>query len=298
MKTEFQGEPVAGGTFPAGIWKTFMQAVLKIDPPPELKDEGRRRGRRRARPPSPAPRPRPPRPRRRRRRPRPPQTQRRRHRRRDDPPNAASEPDAEAAGQPAAGRTGADRGTARQRRRDAALAAAPARRRPPARARRAGPACPAAPSATAGDRARARRAEAPRQLGRLGDADARADERAPAPPSRAAAARCAIGPPSRSEPLRSSSMPSAWVSLPGPLQRSSVARHARAARASARAPRAAPARGSAPRRRRPRPRQTALKQRVDAVGAVDVGARRAGRTGCACAPVSPTCAWQAGSDSW
>ena len=25
MKTEFQGEPVAGGTFPAGIWKTFME---------------------------------------------------------------------------------------------------------------------------------------------------------------------------------------------------------------------------------------------------------------------------------
>jgi len=39
MKTEFQGEPVAGGTFPAGIWKTFMQAVIKIDPPPELKDK-------------------------------------------------------------------------------------------------------------------------------------------------------------------------------------------------------------------------------------------------------------------
>jgi penicillin-binding protein 1A len=39
MKTEFQGQPVAGGTFPAGIWKTFMQAVLKIDPPPELKEK-------------------------------------------------------------------------------------------------------------------------------------------------------------------------------------------------------------------------------------------------------------------
>jgi penicillin-binding protein 1A len=38
MKTEFQGEPVAGGTFPAGIWKTFMQSVIKIDPPPELKE--------------------------------------------------------------------------------------------------------------------------------------------------------------------------------------------------------------------------------------------------------------------
>ena len=39
MKTEFQGEPVAGGTFPAGIWKTFMESVLKIDPPPELKKD-------------------------------------------------------------------------------------------------------------------------------------------------------------------------------------------------------------------------------------------------------------------
>jgi penicillin-binding protein 1A len=38
METEFQGEPVAGGTYPAGIWKTFMQALLKIDPLP--KDEG------------------------------------------------------------------------------------------------------------------------------------------------------------------------------------------------------------------------------------------------------------------
>ena len=39
MKTEFQGEPVAGGTYPAGIWKTFMQALLKIDPLPK-KDGG------------------------------------------------------------------------------------------------------------------------------------------------------------------------------------------------------------------------------------------------------------------
>ena len=38
MRTEFQGEPVAGGTFPAEIWKTFMQALLKFDPLP--KDRG------------------------------------------------------------------------------------------------------------------------------------------------------------------------------------------------------------------------------------------------------------------
>jgi penicillin-binding protein 1A len=35
MKTEYQGEPVAGGTYPAGIWKTFMESVLRIDPLPE-----------------------------------------------------------------------------------------------------------------------------------------------------------------------------------------------------------------------------------------------------------------------
>ena len=39
MKTEFQGDPVAGGTYPAGIWKTFMQYLLKIDPLPK-KDGG------------------------------------------------------------------------------------------------------------------------------------------------------------------------------------------------------------------------------------------------------------------
>jgi penicillin-binding protein 1A len=39
MKTEFQGDPVAGGTFPAGIWKSFMQSLLKIDPLPK-KDGG------------------------------------------------------------------------------------------------------------------------------------------------------------------------------------------------------------------------------------------------------------------
>ena len=39
MKTEFRGEPVAGGTYPAGIWKTFMESVLRIDPPPKPKDD-------------------------------------------------------------------------------------------------------------------------------------------------------------------------------------------------------------------------------------------------------------------
>jgi penicillin-binding protein 1A len=35
MKTEFQGQPVAGGTFPAGIFKTFAEALNEIDPPKE-----------------------------------------------------------------------------------------------------------------------------------------------------------------------------------------------------------------------------------------------------------------------
>ena len=35
METEFQGEPVAGGTFPTAIWKSFMMSLLKIDPLPK-----------------------------------------------------------------------------------------------------------------------------------------------------------------------------------------------------------------------------------------------------------------------
>jgi penicillin-binding protein 1A len=39
MKTEFQGEPVAGGTYPAGIFKTFAEALNEIDPPKEEEDD-------------------------------------------------------------------------------------------------------------------------------------------------------------------------------------------------------------------------------------------------------------------
>jgi penicillin-binding protein 1A len=39
MTTEFNGEPVAGGTYPAGIWKTFMESVIRIDPPKVLRDK-------------------------------------------------------------------------------------------------------------------------------------------------------------------------------------------------------------------------------------------------------------------
>jgi penicillin-binding protein 1A len=38
MTTEYRGGPVTGGTFPAGIWKTFMESLLKMYPLP--KDEG------------------------------------------------------------------------------------------------------------------------------------------------------------------------------------------------------------------------------------------------------------------
>jgi penicillin-binding protein 1A len=34
MRTEYLGEPVAGGTYPAGIWKTFMESLLRVDPLP------------------------------------------------------------------------------------------------------------------------------------------------------------------------------------------------------------------------------------------------------------------------
>jgi penicillin-binding protein 1A len=38
MRTEFRGQPVAGGTFPANIWRTFMLSLLKMYPLPQ--DEG------------------------------------------------------------------------------------------------------------------------------------------------------------------------------------------------------------------------------------------------------------------
>jgi penicillin-binding protein 1A len=39
METEFNGEPVAGGTFPAGIFKTFVESALRIYPPEEDEEE-------------------------------------------------------------------------------------------------------------------------------------------------------------------------------------------------------------------------------------------------------------------
>src|SRR4051812_7789230 len=38
MHSEFRGQPVAGGTYPASIWRTFMQSLLKMYPLPQ--DDG------------------------------------------------------------------------------------------------------------------------------------------------------------------------------------------------------------------------------------------------------------------
>ena len=60
METEFNGQPVAGGTFPAGIFKTFVESVLRIYPPKEDEEETDRRPTP-ARPPAPTGAPSPPR---------------------------------------------------------------------------------------------------------------------------------------------------------------------------------------------------------------------------------------------
>ena len=39
METEFNGEPVAGGTYPAGIFKTFVEAIQRIHPPKDDEEE-------------------------------------------------------------------------------------------------------------------------------------------------------------------------------------------------------------------------------------------------------------------
>ena len=41
METEFNGQPVAGGTFPAGIFKTFVESILRIYPPKEDEEDAR-----------------------------------------------------------------------------------------------------------------------------------------------------------------------------------------------------------------------------------------------------------------
>ena len=121
----------------------------------------------------------------------------------------------------------------------------------------------------------------------------------PTSTSRHAAGRAenTTGPRSRSQPLCSSSIPSAWVSLPGPEQRPSsrcepapqphqldpVERLERADQH-----RGADALGLADR----------VQQRVDPVGAVHVGVARAVRTAASCAASAPRTRGAAGSESW
>ena len=83
----------------------------------------------------------------------------------------------------------------------------------------------------------------------------------------------AIGPRTRSEPLSSSSIPSACVSLPGPEQRSSRRSSPRRARIRS-TPLERLERADQHRRADALVLADRVEERVDAVGAVDVGARR------------------------
>ena len=239
METEFQGEPVAGGTYPAGdLEDASCMALLKIDPLPK-KDGGDGTGQaptadsgRRHLAAADARRP-PRRPRRRRRRRRRRDRRRRassrRRRRRRQPPAEQDPPAADPPPtNPPATDPGRRAGAAADDRRAARaapaggtgtrLAASREARRPRAR-----------------DVARAERAEAPRQLGGLRDPDPRARSRTAA----ARRARIRIGPSTSDVSFSLSSMPSAWVSLPGPL--------AQLARAAARAHLREPSSGSSAR---------------------------------------------------
>ena len=291
MKTEFQGEPVAGGTFPAGdLEDVHARRVLKIDPLPKPRrrttDDGRaardRRPRRRGTaaaghaPATPQTEARADRGRRHRRRRRPHRSSRRTRRRRSRPARSRR-------------RTGADRGAARRRRRPTqppgGTGAAPPR---PARAQTREASAARSPGGHGRETMREpARAEAPRQLGRLGDPDPRARRRSSAPPSPAAAARSRSGRRRRSVPLRSSSIPSAWVSLPGPVQRSSTRCRPRRSRISSE-PRERLQRADQHRRADALGLADRVQQRVDAVGAVDVGARPGGPNRMCVRGVSPT----------
>ena len=125
------------------------------------------------------------------------------------------------------------------------------------------------PAARARDAA-SRGAEAPRQLGGLGDPDPRPGRR-----TRQRLARPGSGPARRAATCRSrSAMPSAWVSLPGPLQGQLDARPA--PRAHVLEPVERLQRTDQHRRADPLGLADRVQQGVDAVGAIDVGgARRA-----------------------
>ena len=183
-----RGEPVAGGTYPALIWRDFMVAANAIADAKADEERARRagrQGRRRRpdadaarRPPAPPPSPRPA----------PEDGRRARAGRRP-----AGAPSRAAARRPRGADAGAEpparrrpRRRRRRRRRPTTAAAAPAAARRPTAAPRVGRhgvARSAAP-ASGRDTCGCPRAEAPRQLDGLRDADARAghDARAPARP--------------------------------------------------------------------------------------------------------------------
>ena len=237
--------PVAGGTYPTEIWHDFM---TRVDRHPRAArsprtasddDEGET--------PAPLPGDRHARPSRatpaRRRTPAP-----------EEPPSGDQAPHERRA----ARRAGADARPLRRRspghagsRADAATPAPAGRRRPGRRRRSRLAAAAVAAAATAATRAAARVAEAPRQLHGLGDADPLARPRSAAAGA-SRRGRISIGPSERRCRSGRARCPSAWVSLPGPEQRSCEPLEPAARAHQRRCPRAARARGSAPPRPRPR----------------------------------------------
>ena len=289
MKTEFQGEPVAGGTFPAGDLADVHGVADQDRPAARSSRSGdaetadadpgrdRRAGRR-----SHAP----PRPRRDAARPTAPQDQRRRHRRRATTAEAAPSPTpkrrpppqpAEPAPRPPhraadAGATppsGAGTGAAAPHRRAATASATPRRAQRVAQPRRPRPRHERMPA----------RAEPPRQLGRLGDPDPRpatiSTAPSPAAAARSRSAREQVGAVEVEldvERLGELARAVAEVLARGAPRRSRIALEPVERLQRADQHRGADALGLADR----------VEQRVDAVGAVDVGAAGRRRTGRAC----------------
>ena len=200
MKTEYRGGPVAGGTYPTEIWHDFMTSFITVR---DRRDAERGTEREPEEAPSRALH--------RRARRCPSRSSRPRRRRTQDAPeaDAPQAPQRTSGPAPALGsRPAAAAGTAAARPAPhpgtRAPAAAPRlrRRRPEPRRR---------------DAVAVRVAETPRQLDRLGDADPLA--RPPARGGRPSRGRISTGP-SSALPFRPRPIPSAWVSLPGPLQSS------------------------------------------------------------------------------
>ena len=308
MRTEYRGEPVAGGTFPAADLARLHGSVLQAEQD-RIKRQCDARGaqaqaprsarRQRVHRGGPARRTRP------RRSPEPPAgaptttpaapTARRRRRRRradddgDAPAGDGTRRDGRRAGTPDARSRRRPRRSRRPRRR-------PRRRRPaPGRAlrRRAGaPPWPQrrdarrAPSSPRGHGRETLRLPAAQK--RHGSSTARvmpirgADDERRRAPRPGGGGPSAIGPPSSGVALRSRPMPSAWVSLPGPEQRSVARSRPRRSRMRSR-PLERLERADQHRRADARGLDDDVQQRVDAVGAVDVGDARAPRTAATCA---------------